>query len=73
MALPAVPNVPIVFFACFFSLQQDSVKIVFTFNNMEKESLRFRYALEKQTPRLGPGGITRGASVHEFPASTSTT
>lgn len=29
----------------------------------------FKYALEKKTPRTGPGGITRGASVHEFPAS----
>ena len=30
----------------------------------------FRYALEEQPPRTGPGGITRGASVREFPAST---
>jgi oxalate decarboxylase len=37
---------------------------------MEKGSLSFRYALEKQVPRLGPGGVTRGASVHDFPAST---
>ncbi len=29
----------------------------------------FRYQLEKITPRLGPGGITRGASVKQFPAS----
>jgi oxalate decarboxylase len=31
--------------------------------------LSFRYQLEKQKPRLGSGGTTRGASVHEFPAS----
>ncbi len=31
--------------------------------------LSFRYRLEQQTPRTGPGGITRGASVREFPAS----
>ncbi len=30
----------------------------------------FRFPLEEQAPRLGPGGITRGASVHEFPVST---
>jgi len=30
----------------------------------------FRYRLEEQEPRTGPGGITRGASVREFPAST---
>ncbi len=30
----------------------------------------FRYRLEEQPPRTGPGGITRGASVREFPAST---
>ncbi|MCG2614285.1 cupin domain-containing protein [Terrimonas sp. NA20] len=36
---------------------------------MEKEQLRFKYELEKAAPRVGPGGITRGASVHEFPAS----
>lgn len=29
----------------------------------------FRYQLEKQKPRVGSGGTTRGASVHEFPAS----
>jgi oxalate decarboxylase len=29
----------------------------------------FRYRLEQAAPRLGPGGITRGASVREFPAS----
>ena len=29
----------------------------------------FRYRLEQAKPRLGPGGITRGASVREFPAS----
>lgn len=29
----------------------------------------FKYALEKKEPRTGPGGITRGASVHDFPAS----
>ena len=29
----------------------------------------FRYQLEKQKPRIGSGGTTRGASVHEFPAS----
>ncbi|PZQ95911.1 MAG: oxalate decarboxylase [Cereibacter sphaeroides] len=36
---------------------------------MSKPTLSFRYRLEQETPRLGPGGITRGASVHEFPAS----
>jgi oxalate decarboxylase len=36
---------------------------------MKNETPRFRYQLEKKEPRLGPGGITRGASVHEFPAS----
>lgn len=36
---------------------------------MADRKLSFRYPLEKQTPRTGPGGITRGASVHEFPAS----
>jgi len=30
----------------------------------------FRYQLEKEAPRLGPGGVARGASVREFPAST---
>lgn len=30
---------------------------------------QFKHELEKQSPRLGPGGITRGASVKEFPAS----
>lgn len=29
----------------------------------------FRFALEALTPRTGAGGVTRGASVHEFPAS----
>ncbi|TQR95480.1 cupin domain-containing protein [Paenibacillus ottowii] len=29
----------------------------------------FKYALEKKEPRTGPGGITRGASVHDFPVS----
>lgn len=29
----------------------------------------FRYRLEQEQPRLGPGGISRGASVREFPAS----
>lgn len=32
-------------------------------------NLSFRYQLEKQKPRVGSGGTTRGASVHEFPAS----
>lgn len=32
-------------------------------------TLSFRYQLEWQKPRLGHGGMTRGASVHEFPAS----
>ncbi|MBB5639026.1 oxalate decarboxylase [Pedobacter cryoconitis] len=36
---------------------------------MEKETLSFKYQLEKKEPRLGPGGITRGASVHDFPVS----
>ncbi|WP_322907441.1 cupin domain-containing protein [Paenibacillus campi] len=29
----------------------------------------FKYQLEKKEPRTGPGGITRGASVRDFPAS----
>ncbi|WP_206525423.1 cupin domain-containing protein, partial [Mesorhizobium sp. M7A.F.Ca.CA.001.12.1.1] len=29
----------------------------------------FRYQLEKSIPRVGNGGITRGASIHQFPAS----
>ncbi|TDO23987.1 cupin domain-containing protein [Pedobacter duraquae] len=37
---------------------------------MENQTLSFRYELEKKEPRLGDGGITRGASVKEFPAST---
>ncbi|EHQ24888.1 cupin domain-containing protein [Mucilaginibacter paludis] len=36
---------------------------------MEKPQISFKFELEKQTPRLGPGGITRGASVREFPVS----
>jgi oxalate decarboxylase len=37
---------------------------------MEKSAeLTFRYQLEKQKPRVGCGGTTRGASVKEFPAS----
>ncbi len=36
---------------------------------MNKSKPSFRYELEKQQPRVGPGGITRGASVKEFPAS----
>ena len=36
---------------------------------MEKKELSFRYELEKKSPRLGDGGITRGASVNDFPAS----
>jgi oxalate decarboxylase len=36
---------------------------------MTSPKLSFRYRLEQEKPRLGPGGITRGASVHEFPAS----
>lgn len=36
---------------------------------MSTPKLSFRYRLEQEKPRLGPGGITRGASVHEFPAS----
>ena len=30
----------------------------------------FRYPLEEQAPKTGPGGTTRGASVRDFPAST---
>lgn len=30
---------------------------------------KFKYKLEVKEPRIGPGGITRGASVKEFPAS----
>ncbi|RAJ00417.1 oxalate decarboxylase [Chitinophaga skermanii] len=29
----------------------------------------FKYKLEEKEPRLGPGGITRGVSVKEFPVS----
>ena len=36
---------------------------------MTDTTLSFRYALEKETPRVGAGGTTRGASVHQFPAS----
>lgn len=36
---------------------------------MTKALPSFRYRLEQKEPRLGPGGITRGASVHDFPAS----
>lgn len=36
---------------------------------MENKTLTFKYELEKKTPRVGPGGITRGASVTEFPVS----
>jgi oxalate decarboxylase len=36
---------------------------------MDSTAISFRYRLEQATPRLGPGGITRGASVKEFPAS----
>lgn len=32
-------------------------------------STSFKYKLEAEHPRTGPGGITRGASVKEFPAS----
>jgi oxalate decarboxylase len=37
---------------------------------MTDEKTSFKYQLEKKKPRVGPGGITRGASVKEFPAST---
>ena len=36
---------------------------------MENSKLTFKYELEQKTPRVGPSGITRGASVKEFPAS----
>lgn len=36
---------------------------------MNKEKLSFKYELEKKEPHLGEGGITRGASVRDFPAS----
>ncbi|KLT64697.1 cupin domain-containing protein [Pedobacter sp. BMA] len=36
---------------------------------MQKQQLSFKYELEKKVPRLAPGGITRGASVNDFPAS----
>ncbi|GGC88794.1 cupin domain-containing protein [Chelatococcus reniformis] len=36
---------------------------------MSPTQLSFRYRLEQQEPRLGPGGVTRGASVRQFPAS----
>jgi len=31
--------------------------------------LSFKYELEKEAPKILPGGVTRGASVNEFPAS----
>ncbi|MGO4293044.1 cupin domain-containing protein [Chitinophaga sp. RAB17] len=37
---------------------------------MTIKTVSFKYQLEKAAPRIGPGGITRGASVKEFPAST---
>ncbi|MBX3540347.1 MAG: cupin domain-containing protein [Chelatococcus sp.] len=36
---------------------------------MSTHPISFRYRLEQEEPRLGPGGITRGASVKQFPAS----
>lgn len=36
---------------------------------MENNQSKFKYKLERKEPRIGPGGITRGASVKEFPAS----
>lgn len=36
---------------------------------MGNQPLSFKYELEKQVPRLGPGGSARGASIKEFPAS----
>jgi oxalate decarboxylase len=36
---------------------------------MKKQTQSFKYQLEKANPRTGPGGITRGASIKEFPAS----
>jgi oxalate decarboxylase len=39
-------------------------------SNKEGQDLpSFRFALEKQVPRIGPGGVTRGASAVEFPVS----
>src|SRR3954468_22509083 len=39
-------------------------------SNKEGQGLpSFRYALEQQEPRVGPGGVTRGASAVEFPVS----
>ncbi|RYE34092.1 MAG: cupin domain-containing protein [Hyphomicrobiales bacterium] len=36
---------------------------------MPENAISFRYRLEQATPRTGSGGITRGASVKQFPAS----
>lgn len=36
---------------------------------MPETTTSFRYRLEQATPRTGSGGITRGASVKQFPAS----
>ncbi|MCV9930193.1 cupin domain-containing protein [Flavobacterium sp. LS1R49] len=36
---------------------------------MEENISQFKYQLEKKMPRTGNGGITRGASVNDFPAS----
>lgn len=36
---------------------------------MPQNTVSFKYQLEKEQPKILPGGITRGASVKEFPAS----
>lgn len=36
---------------------------------MSEPTISFRYQLEKAEPRVGAGGVTRGASVRQFPAS----
>jgi oxalate decarboxylase len=38
-------------------------------NKADQDILSFRFALEKQVPRVGPGGVARWASAVEFPVS----
>jgi len=36
---------------------------------MNQNKLSFKYELEEKAPKIAPGGITRGASAKDFPAS----
>jgi oxalate decarboxylase len=38
-------------------------------NKADQDILSFRFALEKQVPGVGPGGVARWASAVEFPVS----